>query len=68
MMAYKRLSLTDITIPIGRGAKAKTVVNAWNAENVEGKRLAARKAKACANDFDRFKGMVASKTLRKKVR
>merc|ERR1712167_354510 len=36
MMAYKRLSLTDITIPIGRGAKAKTVVNAWNAENVEG--------------------------------
>merc|ERR1711981_1505130 len=44
MMAYKRLSLTDITIPIGRGAKA------------------------CANDFDRFKGMVASKTLRKKVR
>merc|ERR1711959_546004 len=37
MMAYKRLSLTDITIPIGRGAKAKTVVNAWNAENVEGK-------------------------------
>merc|ERR1711939_482878 len=37
MMAYKRLSLTDITIPIGRGAKAKTVVKAWNAENVEGK-------------------------------
>merc|ERR1719231_1923416 len=47
VLTYKRLSLTDIKIELGRGAR--------------GKKLAARKAKASANDFDRFKGMVAHK-------
>merc|ERR1712080_339956 len=69
VLGYKRLSLTDIKINIGRGAKAKTAETAWNSEDVEGqwaktswaKKLAARKAKASANDFDRFKGMVAHK-------
>merc|ERR1711981_364884 len=69
VMGYKRLSLTDIKIDIGRGAKAKTVdakyaeadVNAQWAATSWGKKLAARKAKASANDFDRFKSMVAHK-------
>merc|ERR1711970_1410905 len=56
-MGYKRLSLTDIKIDIGRGAKAKTVDAKWAATSW-GKKLAARKAKASANDFDRFKNMV----------
>merc|ERR1711964_895869 len=70
MIGYKRLSLTDIKIDIGR------VANAWTEADVEGqwagstwgKKLAARKAKASANDFDRFKGMFSHKGLMKKVR
>merc|ERR1712139_239508 len=69
ILGYKRLSLTDIKINIGRGAKAKSADAAWNSEDVEGqwaktswaKKLAARKAKASANDFDRFKAMVGHK-------
>merc|ERR1712225_190134 len=69
VMGYKRLSLTDIKIDIGRGAKAKSVDAAYTAADVDaqwaatswGKKLAARKAKATANDFDRFKNMVAHK-------
>merc|ERR1712046_11507 len=69
VLTYKRLSLTDIKIDLGRGAKGKTADAAWKAASVDekwaatswGKKLAARKAKASANDFDRFKGMVAHK-------
>merc|ERR1712097_53525 len=69
VIGYKRLSLTDIKVDIGRGSKAKSVDAAWGAADVDGKwaatswgkKLAARKAKASANDFDRFKGMVAHK-------
>jgi len=63
VIGYKRLSLTDIKIDIGRGAKAKHVDMVYKKEDVDsqwaatswGKKLAARKAKASANDFDRFK-------------
>merc|ERR1711959_370031 len=80
VIGYKRLSLTDIKIDIGRGAKAKTVDAVYAKENVDtqwantawGKKLAARKAKASANDFDRFKGMVSHKkkmvAIRKKLK
>merc|ERR1711970_1288111 len=69
VIGYKRLSLTDIKIDIGRGSKAKAVDAAWSAADVDsqwaatawGKKLAARKAKASANDFDRFQSMVAHK-------
>merc|ERR1712006_52687 len=69
VMGYKRLSLTDIKVEIGRGAKAKTVDAKYGEADVDaqwaatswGKKLAARKAKATANDFDRFKNMVAHK-------
>merc|ERR1712216_951924 len=52
-----------------RGCKAKVVDAAWKACDVEGKwaasswgkKEAARKAKASANDFDRFKAMVGHK-------
>merc|ERR1712196_40465 len=62
VMTFKRMSLTDITIPIGRAARCGTVTKAWAAADVEGqwaatswgKKLAARKAKATSSDFDRF--------------
>merc|ERR1711988_1302146 len=80
VLGYKRLSLTDIKIGIGRGAKAKTVDAVYKSADVDsqwaatswGKKLAARKAKASANDFDRFKGMVSHKkkmvAIRKKLK
>merc|ERR1712093_764705 len=69
VLTYKCLSLTDIVVPIGRGARKKTADAAYTAADVEGqwaatswgKKLAARKAKACANDFERFQSMVAQK-------
>merc|ERR1719504_553859 len=36
VLGYKRLSLTDIKINIGRGTKAKTADAAWSSEDVEG--------------------------------
>merc|ERR1711924_86539 len=67
---YKRLSLTDIKVEgVARGARKKTVDTAWTAEDIDGqwaatawgKKCAACKAKATANDFDRFQAMVAKK-------
>merc|ERR1711907_472140 len=57
IIGYKRLSLTDIKIPIGRGARKATVDKVWASANVEeqwancgwGKKLAARKAKVSMN-------------------
>merc|ERR1711966_466416 len=63
VMTFKRLSLTDIVVEnVGRGARKKTADAAWAAADVEGKwaatswgkKLAARKAKRAAGDFDRF--------------
>merc|ERR1712072_659313 len=75
MIGYKRLSLTDIKVDIGRGAKAKSVSASWTAADVEGKwassawgkTLAARKAKAEA-DFERFTDMVSHKKAMKATR
>merc|ERR1719198_2187772 len=76
VLTYKRLSLTDIKIELGRGARAKTADAAWTSADVEGKwaatswgkKLAARKAKRAAGDFDRFQSMVAKKTLMQAAR
>merc|ERR1712146_165271 len=77
VMTFKRLSLTDIVVPnVGRGARKKTADAAWAAADVEGKwaatswgkKLAARKAKRTASDFDRFQAMVAKKTLNQAAR
>jgi len=76
-MGYKRMSLTDVKVKgVARGARKKTVDAAWAAEDIDGqwaatawgKKQAARKAKATANDFERFQGMVAKKKLMAAVR
>merc|ERR1719183_1726089 len=73
-MSYKRLSLTDIVIngadgfAMGRGARKANVDKAWAAADVEGKWAATGKAKASANDFERFKAMVAKKKINEKAR
>merc|ERR1719247_3189683 len=36
VLTYKRLSLTDIKIELGRGARAKTADAAWTSADVEG--------------------------------
>jgi len=71
IISYKRLSLTDIVIKIGRGARKATVDRTWAAEKVEeqwaacgwGKKAAARKQKVLSNDFERFQTMVAKKKV-----
>merc|ERR1711934_1297174 len=60
MIGYKRLSLTDIKVDIGRGAKAKSVSAAWTAADVKGK--------AEAGDFERFTDMVSHKKAMKATR
>eukprot|EP00657_Telonema_sp_P-1_P002924 TRINITY_DN167_c0_g1_i1.p1 TRINITY_DN167_c0_g1~~TRINITY_DN167_c0_g1_i1.p1 ORF type:complete len:120 (-),score=46.77 TRINITY_DN167_c0_g1_i1:223-582(-) len=68
-MSYKRLSLTDLTVPLQRGARSATAQKAWTASEVEAKweasswakKIAARNRKATCSDFDRFKAMVARK-------
>merc|ERR1712072_1124406 len=74
-MSYKRLSLTDIVIngadgfAMGRGArKANVDIEGQWAATGWGKKVAARKAKASANDFERFKAMVAKKKINEKAR
>merc|ERR1711924_449569 len=37
IIGYKRLSLTDIKIELGRGARAGTVQKEWEKSDVEGK-------------------------------
>eukprot|EP01115_Flamella_aegyptia_P002261 TRINITY_DN136279_c0_g1_i1.p1 TRINITY_DN136279_c0_g1~~TRINITY_DN136279_c0_g1_i1.p1 ORF type:complete len:150 (-),score=30.89 TRINITY_DN136279_c0_g1_i1:107-556(-) len=59
----RRLSLTDITIKITRGARLKNLVKVYNAEDVETKwkeskwcqKLELRKTRANATDFDRYR-------------
>merc|ERR1711959_884165 len=71
IIGYKRLSLTDIKIELGRGARAGTVQKEWEKSDVEGKwaatswgkKLAARNAKASSNDFERFQKMVQKKKV-----
>nr|GMD13951.1 60S ribosomal protein L14-1 [Ipomoea batatas]GMD15538.1 60S ribosomal protein L14-1 [Ipomoea batatas] len=66
-MNFKRLTLTDITIDIKRVPKKKTLVAAMEAADVKnkwensswGRKLIVQKRRACLNDFDRFKIMLA---------
>mmetsp|Transcript_3525 Transcript_3525/g.9560 ORF Transcript_3525/g.9560 Transcript_3525/m.9560 type:complete len:138 (-) Transcript_3525:33-446(-) len=66
----KRLSLTDITIPIRFNAKRNNVIKAWNEADVEGnwqktswaKKRAAKARRANLTDFDRFKLYKARQT------
>jgi len=68
-LTTKRISLTDIVIPIPHGARAKTVKKAYKTADVQGqwektawaKKRAVRVRKANLSDFDRFKVMLARK-------
>merc|ERR1719378_497300 len=69
MMPVRRLSLTDFTCKIPRGAREKTlkkalaegeVMKKWS-ETAWAKKLAAKSARADMTDFERFKLMVARK-------
>merc|ERR1712227_673108 len=76
VIGIKCLSLTDIVIDIGRGARKKTLDKAWADADVEGKwaatswgkKMALRKKKVSMNDFERFQAMVNKKELMKKAR
>uniref|UniRef100_UPI00397F792C 60S ribosomal protein L14 n=1 Tax=Salmonella sp. s29873 TaxID=3159634 RepID=UPI00397F792C len=69
LIPFKRLSLTDFTLPIQRNARAGTIsaaskkldlVAKWDASSWAKKR--ARKiTRASMTDFDRFKVMIARK-------
>jgi len=76
MMPVKRLSLTDFTCKIPRGAREKTlkkalaegeVMKKWG-ECAWAKKIAAKKARSDMNDFDRFKLMVAKKKRSKAIK
>ncbi|MCL7030565.1 hypothetical protein MKW94_025211 [Papaver nudicaule] len=66
-MNFKRLSLTDIKIDIGRIPKNKVLIDAMEAADVKknwessswGRKLIVQKKRASLNDFDRFKVMLA---------
>merc|ERR1719219_1437477 len=69
MIPVKRLSLTDFTCKLARGAREKSLKTAlekeeimkkW-AETAWAKKLAAKEVRAKMTDFDRFKLMVARK-------
>merc|ERR1712166_511064 len=69
LVSLKRLSLTDIRIKVGRGAKSNFVKKAVEKNDVAGKweatswakKRAAKKKRANLSDFERFKVMVARK-------
>merc|ERR1719272_330065 len=69
MMPIRRLSLTDLSAKIPRGAREKTLKKALAADEVLkkwsdtswAKKLAANKKRSGMGDFDRFKLMVARK-------
>ena len=69
VVSYKKIALTDLTVPIQRNARAKTLKAAWKEADTlakwEGsswaKKLEANKKRSNLSDFDRFKVMVAKK-------
>merc|ERR1719401_1044596 len=76
MMPVRRLSLTDLSCKLARGAREKSlkaalgkeeVMKRWS-ETAWAKKVAAKEARATMTDFDRFKVMVARKKRSKEVR
>ena len=69
VISFKRVSLTDLTVPIGRGARAASIKKAWSSSDINslwsssawGKRLSDKKKRRNLDDFGRFKVMVARK-------
>ena len=71
VMPLKRLSLTSLKVKISPGARIIALTKAYSAAEISkkwaesswAKGIAKRTAKAKLNDFDRFKMMVARKTV-----
>ena len=69
---FKRLSLTDIVIPIQRNPRLKTLTKAFEEAKVLekwektawSKKQAIKTKRASLNDFDRFKVMLGRKEVR----
>ena len=69
VIPFTRISLTDLTIPIQRNARLKTLLAKWKEADTLAKweasswakKLSSRKKRANLSDFDRFKVMVAKK-------
>jgi large subunit ribosomal protein L14e len=76
VIGLKRLSLTDMKVPILQGARPGTVKAAMKKANIVsefatsqlGKKLALQATRAAATDFDKFKIMVAKKTRSAEIR
>eukprot|EP01090_Pellita_catalonica_P013493 TRINITY_DN321_c0_g1_i2.p1 TRINITY_DN321_c0_g1~~TRINITY_DN321_c0_g1_i2.p1 ORF type:complete len:142 (+),score=23.43 TRINITY_DN321_c0_g1_i2:125-550(+) len=66
---FKRLSLTDFKLNIGKGARLKTLKKQWEKQEIQkkwdatswAKKRATRNKRASLNDFERFKVMVGKK-------
>lgn len=69
VFAIRRVSLTEFTMPLPRGARTKTLLKCWNESNVDAKWSETPMAKNLARmairknltDFERFKVMLARK-------
>ena len=75
-ISIKRIQLTDISCPIRRNPRNKTLEKIWTENNIQqqwensswGRKLLNRKRKSEMNDFDRFKAVVAHKERAKLIR
>ena len=69
IVPFKRLSLTDYVVKIGRNARQKSLNKAWATDDIKGKwdasawakKRAAAKKRATTNDFGRFRAMLLKK-------
>ena len=69
LIPFKRLALTEFTVPILRNAREKTLTKAWKESDVQSKweatawakKLESKTKRGATTDFDRFKLMVAKK-------
>jgi large subunit ribosomal protein L14e len=69
VISYTRISLTDLTVPVQRNARQKSLLKAWKEADTLAKweatswakKLSSRKKRSNLSDFGRFKVMVAKK-------
>ena len=69
IVPFKRLSLTDHVVKIGRNARQKSLNAAWKKDDIQAKwdasawakKAAAKKKRASTNDFGRFRAMLLKK-------
>ncbi|KAJ1456147.1 ribosomal protein L14-domain-containing protein [Pelagophyceae sp. CCMP2097] len=69
VIPFKRLALTDLKVDVGKNARQKSLVKAWDASKTLdawaattwAKKLSAKAKRASLTDFQRFQLMVARK-------